>query len=144
MKKNIKTALLLSACLWFTSCNESPYVVFHTYQELTGYDFIGEGRIPEIVNENAVEIRETYNIVNKHIFGSFDFIHRPEYDSVIMSYDTGDIDSLLKRIEETGSPRYPKWFIPKENLTGGHYIIARHEGFYLMMDKKVNRIYFLR
>lgn len=144
MKINLKIAVLLTTCLSFSSCNESPYVIFHSYQELSEYDFISQGRIPEIVNDDAIEIRETYDITNNHIFGSFDFIHRPEYDSVINGYSKGDKGSLLKRIEDISKPRYPKWFIPKEDINGGKYIIANHKGFFLMLDRNVNRIYFLR
>jgi len=144
MKKIINATFLLTALFCLSSCNESPYVIFHTYQELSEYDFISQGRIPEIVNDDAVEIRETYDIAKNHIFGSFDFVRRTEYDSVIKCYSTGDKDSLIKRIEEINKPRYPKWFIPIEALTGGQYIIAKHKDFYLMMDKNANRIFFLR
>ena len=144
IKKIFKLAFLFTVCLCFSSCNESPYVIFHTYQELSEYDFISEGRIPEILDVDAIEIRETYDITNKHIFGSFDFIRRPKYDSVIMSYPTGDKSSLLKMIKEIKKPRYPKWFIPEEDIIRGQYIIAKQKDFYLLMDKKVDRIYFLR
>jgi hypothetical protein len=144
MAGKLKTAILLIAWLCVSSCYESPEVDFHSYQELSEYEFIYNGFFPEILKEDATHIQATYDITNKHVFGDFDFKRRSEYDLVINSYSIANKDSLLERIKKIHQPRTPKWFIPKEDLLKDNYLIVKHQNFYLMMDRKINRIYFLR
>ena len=144
MVKISKIALFLIVWFCFSSCNESPRVDFHSYQELAEYDFIINGWIPEILGDDASGIVETYDNQNRHLFGKFDFKRRPEYELAVRSYIKAEKDSLLERIEKIDKPRYPKWFVPKADLTGDKYILAKHNNFYLILDKKSNRIFYLR
>jgi len=144
MVKINKIALFLIVWFSLSSCNESPQVDFHSYQELAEYDFIINGWFPEILGDDASGILETYDNQNRHLFGKFDFKRRPEYESAVKSYLIAEKDSLFERIENISKPRYPKWFIPKEDLTDDKYIIAKHDNFYLILEKKSNRIYYLR
>ena len=136
--------MFLIGCFCLSTCNESPQVDFHSFQELAEYDFISNGWFPEILGDDASGIQETYDNQNKHLFGKFDFRSRPEYESVIKSYLIAEKDSLFERIEKINKPRYPKWFIPKADLTCDKYIIAKHDNFYLILEKKSNRIFYLR
>lgn len=140
----IKKASLILVCFFLLSCYESPQVDFHSYQELSEYNFIGNGWFPEILGKDAYGIQETYDSNNHHLFGKFDFTFRSGYDSIMKSYPVLEEDSLLKRIEEIKKPHCPAWFISKEELVNNHYIRVKHNNFYLVMNKKVNRIYFLR
>jgi len=143
--KNIKVTGVLIVWLFAASCNSgSPFVEFHSYQELSEYDFIKNDWFPEILNDDATAIQETYDVYTKHLFGSFDFNRRFEYDSIFKSYAVATSDSLFKRLENIEKPRYPKWFIPLENLSKGNFVVAKHNDFYLIMDKNTNRVYFLR
>lgn len=144
MERTIKIALGMIVWLCLSSCNESPQVDFYSYHELSEYNFISNGWIPEVVGNDACNIRETYDINNSHLFGKFDFKDRPKYDSIIKSYLVVEKDSVLARIEKINKPRYPKWFISKEDLTNGNYIMLKYENFILIMEKKVNKIYYLR
>jgi hypothetical protein len=139
-----RIALLLSACLSLYSCSESPHIDFHSYQELCEYEFIQNGWFPELLSEDASGIQETYDVNNKHLYGKFDFKNRPNYDSIMNNYSSVAKDSLIGRIEKIRKPRCPKWFIPMKDLTNNNYIIAEHNNFYLIMDKKANRIYYVR
>jgi hypothetical protein len=144
MVRKIKITIFLTACLCLYSCNESPHIDFHSYQELSEYDFIRKGWFPEILKDDAFSIKESYDVNNKHLFGKFDFKNRPRYDSIFNSYLIVEKDSLLEKIEDIHKPRCPKWFVPKEYLTEDKYLIRRYNDFYLIMEKKANRIYFLR
>ena len=143
MEKTIKVSFPL-VCLCFSSCYESPHIDFHSYQELSEYNFITHGWIPELMGEDAYAIQETYDVNNRHLFGKFEFKDRVRYDSIIKSYSVVEGDSLLAAIKAINKPRYPKWFIPKEELVKGNYIMVKHENFYLIMEKNGNRIYYLR
>lgn len=142
--KIIKIAIVLITGLCLSSCNESPHVDFHSYQELSEYDFIINGWIPEIMNDDAHLIQETYDMNSNHLYGKFDFKDRTKYDSIIKSYITVGSDSLLEKIESIKRPRCPEWFISKKDITKDKYIISKHNDFYLIMEKEANRIYFLR
>lgn len=144
MVKVIKIAAVLGVWLWFTSCNESPYVEFHSYQELNEYEFFSNGWFPEILREDAFTIQETYDVTSKHLFGKFDFKRRPACDSILMNYRIVEKDSLLDRIEEINKPRYPQWFIQKEELANDRCIFVKQHDFYLIVEKEANRIYFFR
>jgi hypothetical protein len=144
MERAIKTSTLLLVWLCIYSCNESPHIDFHSYQELSEYSFISNNWIPALVGKDAYTIQETYDTNNKHVFGKFDFKFRTDYDSIMKSYPATENDSLFARIAEILKPGYPEWFIPKEDLKKGNYVLAKYENFYLIMEKKVNRIYYLR
>lgn len=139
-----KITTLLGIWLWLTSCNESPYVEFHSYQELTEYNFFSNGWFPEILKEDAFGIQETYDVTSKHVFGKFDFKQRPDYDSIITNYRIVKKDSLLDQIGKINKPRYPQWFIQKEKLANNRCLFVKHHDFYLIVEKEANRIYFIR
>lgn len=144
MAKVIKIAAVLGVWLWFTSCNESPYVEFHSYQELNEYEFFSNGWFPEILKEDAFGIQETYDVTSKHVFGKFDFKRRPAYDSIIANYSIEAKDSLLDRMGKIYKPRYPQWFIQKEDFANDKCLFVKQNDFYLIVEKKANRIYFFR
>jgi hypothetical protein len=141
---NMKAISLIVLLFGLISCNESPTIDFHSYEEMTKYNFIENGWFPEILNEDAINIDETYNIVNKHAFGKFDFKNRTKYDSVIRTYPPITKDSLSIMIDKIERPVYPDWFITKDSINYDKYILAKHNDFFLIMDKTSNRIYFLR
>ena len=86
MERVIKIASLMIVWLCLSSCYESPHIDFHSYQELSEYNFISNGWIPEVVGNDAYSIQETYDVNNNHLFGKFDFKDRPKYDSIIKNY----------------------------------------------------------
>lgn len=106
MIRIIKISLFLLVCFTLSSCNESPQVDFHSYKELAEYDFIINGWFPEIPGDDATGIMETYDIQR-----------RPEYELLVKSYLIAGKDSLLRRFDKINKPRYPKWFIPKAELS---------------------------
>lgn len=134
----------MTVWLCVLSCNESPQVDFHSYQELSEYNFISNGWIPEVLGTDAYSIQETYDINNHHLFGKFDFKYRSNYDSIMKSYPMLEEDSLLKKIEEIKKPRYPAWFVPKEDLKKDNYMMVKYKDFFVIMEKRTNRIYYLR
>jgi len=144
MAKIIRIAAVFGVWLWLTSCNESPYVEFHSYQELNEYNFFSNGWFPEILQEDAFGIQETYDVTSKHLFGKFDFKQRPDYDSIIANYRIVEKDSLLDQIEKINRPRYPQWFIQKEEFASDRCIFVKHHDIYLIVKKDANRIYFIR
>jgi len=144
MGRKITLATLILVWFCLSSCYESPHIDFHSYQELSEYDFIRNGWIPDVVGIDATNIQETYDNTNHQVFGKFDFKNRPLYDSIIKSYNPVETDLLISRIKEIKKPRYPSWFILLQDITRDNCMIAKHDNFYLIMDKKVNRIYFLR
>lgn len=140
----IKTVSLSIVLICFSSCYESRHVDFHSYKELAEYSFINDGWIPEVMGQDACAIQETYDVNNNHLFGKFDFKNRLVYDSVFRTCVAVREDSLLAKIEQINKPRCPKWFIPKERLIKSNYLMVKHQNFYLIMEKKGNRIYYLR
>ena len=144
MKRTIQIALLILFLQCIGSCTESPHIDFHSYQELSGYNFIGNGWFPEILGKDAGSIQATYDVATHHVYGKFDFTDRATYDSIIQGYHRVRKDSLLTTIKEIRKPRYPAWFIPGKDITNGNYVVATDAGFYLLMDKKRNCIYFVR
>ena len=144
MKRTIQSTILILFLQCFVSCTESPHIDFHSYQELSGYNFIRNGWIPEILGNDACNIQATYNVASQHVFGKFYFTNRIAYDSILRNYHVPGKDSLLARIGEIRKPRFPEWFIPKESITESNYVMAKYGNFYLLMDKKDNSIYFVR
>lgn len=136
--------LLFFIQLIISGCNDTPMVVFHSYDELTDYPFFGSSWVPEIVQEDITDIRETYAVENGHVFGRLDFTRRPVYDSIFSGYSTANQDSLLAKINSIKRPEYPDWFIPEKEITSGKYSLARHKGFYLFLHRTENRMYFLK
>ena len=145
MKRNYRiSAICLTAWICLSSCYESPRIDFHSYQELSEYNFIRNGWFPEILQPDAYNILETYDVNNSHLFGKFKFRNRPTYDSIIHTYRTVKPDSLLRKIEKNNKPRYPKWFVTKEDIAKNKYRMAEHHDFYLVLDDKTNTVYYLR
>ena len=144
MKRTIKTYLLMIVCLSLFSCIESPQIDFQSYQELSGYNFISNGWFPDILGVDSYNILETYDLNNNHAFGKFEFKQRPVYDSIIRNYQSVNADTLLTSLNKIGKPQYPSWFIPKAEVSGRNYIVVKQNNFYLLMEKKSNRIYFFR
>jgi len=144
MKRTIQIALLILFLQCIGSCTESPHIDFHSYQELSGYNFIGNGWFPEILGKDAGSIQATYDVATHHVYGKFDFTDRATYDSIIQGYHRVRIDSLLEMIKEIRKPRYPAWFIPKVDITEGNCVVTKYEDFFLVMEKKRNCIYFVR
>jgi len=140
----IKTVFLSIAYLCFSSCYESRHVDFHSYQELAEYSFISDGWIPEVMGQDACAIQETYDINNNHLFGKFNFKNRPVYDSIFKSCVLVSEDSLFAKIDAIRKPRCPEWFIPKERLVKSNYLMVKQQDFYLILEKKRNRIYYFR
>ena len=144
MKRTIKTAFIVIVCLCIFSCNESPQIDFQSYQELSGYNFISNGWFPEILGTDSYNILETYDLNNNHAFGKFEFKQRPVYDSIIKNYRLVKAETLMSSLNMIGKPLYPAWFIPKAEVSGLNYVIVKQNTFYLLMEKKANRIYFFR
>jgi len=140
----VKTITFLIICFFLYSCNESSHIDFHSYQELSEYDFINNGWFPEILKDDAYMIQETFDYNNKHLFGKFDFKNRSNYDSIIHTYLLADRDSLINHIGKINNPNYPDWFVPKENINKNNFILAKENDFFIIMERKANRIYFLR
>ena len=144
MKRSIKTASIIIVLLSLFSCNWSPQIDFQSYKELSGYDFIDNGWFPEILGNDSYNILETYDLYNNHSYGKFDFKQRSLYDSIIRNYQRVKVDTLLSVMNKIRKPRYPSWFIQKAEVTGSNYVLAKQNNFYLLMEKKTNRIYFFR
>lgn len=144
MRRFINTTLILTAWFYLSSCNESPHIDFYSFQELSQYDFIRNGWFPDILQKDAVNIRETFDYNNKHVFGKFEFTHRPTYDSIFNSCLIVERDSLLKNIEKIKKPAYPKWFISKRDLNTNQYLVGKQKEFYLIMEVGKNCIYYFR
>jgi hypothetical protein len=140
----IKTITLLIILFFLYSFNESPHIDFHSYQELLEYDFIKNGWFPAILRDDAYMIQETFDYTSKHLFGRFDFKNRSNYDSIIQMYPLIELDSLINQIEKINIPAYPDWFVPKENINKSNFILVKENDFYIIMERKANRIYFLR
>ncbi|MGE5796637.1 MAG: hypothetical protein ACM339_11815 [Ignavibacteria bacterium] len=121
----VKTITLLIICFFLYSCNESAHVDFHSYQELSEYDFINNGWFPEILKDDAYMIQETFDIGNKQLFGKFDFKNRSKYDSIIHTYHLTDRDSLINHIGKINKPIYPDWFVSKENININNFILGK-------------------
>ena len=144
MKRTIKTYSLMIVCLCLFSCNESPQIDFQSYQELSGYNFISNGWFPDILGADSYNILETYDLNNRDAFGKFNFKQRAVYDSIIRNYQSVKADSLLSRLNKIGKPGYPSWFIPKAEVSDRNYILAKQNNFWLLMDRKSNRIFFFK
>jgi len=144
MLKFFTPFLLITMLLCLGACNDTPMVVFHSYDELTEYSFFGDDWVPEIVQNDITDIRETYAVENGHVFGRLDFVHRALYDSIFGQYGKANQDSVLMKIHSIKRPKYPDWFIPENELISGKYAIATHHGFYLWMAQAQNRIYFVK
>lgn len=144
MQRVIKITPFITLWLWIASCNQSPQIDFHSYQELSEYSYIGNGWIPEILGEDAYGIQETYDIYNNHLFGKFDFTNRTIYDSIINTYQPMKLDSIVARINTIDRPRCPDWFIEIDNLSTTKQKMVKHDNFFLIMMEGQNRIYFVR
>jgi hypothetical protein len=135
---------LLFVLITLFSCYEGAHIDFRSYQELAKYNFLDNGWFPEILKADAKEILEVYDVNNKHLYGKFDFSQREKYDSIVNSYTVANADSLLERVKNINTPHYPEWFVPKKELANDKYMIFYHSDFYLITEKRTNRIYFLR
>lgn len=144
MQKVIKITTLISLWLSHASCNQSPQIDFHSYQELSEYSYISNGWIPEILGSDVYGIQETYDIYNSHLYGKFDFTNRQRYDSIISTYPTIEPDSIIARINAIKRPQSPNWFIEIDYLSATKQKMVKHENFYLILEMSQNRIYFVR
>jgi ABC-type polysaccharide transport system permease subunit len=144
MLKILSLPMLLFVLLCFGGCNETPVVVFHSYDELTDYPFFGADWVPEIVQNDITDIRETYAVENGHVYGRFDFVTRSMYDSVFSTYQVVSSDLLLQKMDSINRPQRPEWFITEKDLNTGKYQLAWHKGFCLLLCKQENRMYFVK
>lgn len=144
MQTPIKITILSVICVFLFSCNESPHVDFHSYQELSLYGFFDKEWLPEILGADLTHVQQTYDVNNKHLFGEFEFTDRERYDSIVETYDKVEIDTLINRMEQINKPIAPDWFISKRDLVKGNYIFVKHQEFYLILEKEANRIYYMR
>lgn len=144
MQKVIKITALISLWLSHASCNQSPQIDFHSYQELSEYSYIGNGWIPEILGADASGIQETYDIYNNHLYGKFEFANRAIYDSIINTYQPIKLDSIVAKINAIERPRCPDWFIEIDNISATKQKMLKHDNFYLIADMNQHRIYYLR
>ncbi len=140
--------LKISSFLLFFFClsvfNESPYVEFYSYKELNEYEFFSHGWFPGLLKEDAFAIKETYDIGSRHAFGRFEFKQRELYETELKNGPLLSADSLLAKIEEIERPALPQWFVPKDSIANGHYLLVKYNDFYLVAAKNTNRIYFFR
>jgi len=144
MSKLFKIAIILFVWLCFPGCNESPYVEFYSYHELMEYDFFSHGWFPGILKEDAFGIKETYDVTSRHAFGKFEFKQQDLYETDFKTCRTIPADSLLGKIEEIERPFFPKWFISRDSIAKGHYLLLKYNDFFLIVEKNTNCIYFLR
>jgi len=144
MSKLFKIATILFLWLCFSGCNESPYVEFYSYHELMEYSFFSHGWFPGILKEDAFGIKETYDVTSRHAFGKFEFKQRDLYETDFKTCRSVPADSLLGNIEEIERPSFPKWFVPKDSIAKGHYLLLKHNDFFLIVEKNTYCIYFLR
>jgi hypothetical protein len=140
----VNLPLFLFAFFCFSSCNESPKIDFHSFAELSQYDFIVNGWFPDILQNDAYNIQETYDINSKHLFGKFDFNDRSGYDSIISTCLVVQADSLIEHIEKIKKPEFPQWFIPNDDLNNSRYTVVKQKEFYLIIERDKNRIYYVR
>lgn len=134
--------LLLFFCL--SSCSESPYVEFYSYHELMEYEFFSHGWFPEILKEDAFAIKETYDVTSRHAFGQFEFKRRELYEVELKNYPSVSANLLLEKINKIERPTFPDWFVEKESIAKGQYLLVKSGDFYLIAEKTTNRIYFFR
>ncbi len=144
MLKLIKLSFFLILFLSFSGCSESPYVEFYSYHELMEYNFFSHGWFPGILKEDAFGIKETYDVTSRHAFGKFEFRQRDLYEPDFKICRSVPADSLLSKIEEIERPSFPRWFIPKGDITKSQYLLLKDKDFFLIVEKNTNCIYFLR
>lgn len=144
MLKLLKLSFFLILFLCFSGCNESPVVEFYSYKELMEYDFFSHGWFPGILKEDAFGIKETYDVSSRHAFGKFEFKQRELYEADLKNCPPIAIGLLQEKIGKIERPALPKWFVPKDSIANGHYLLVKHGDFYLIAAKNASRIYFFR
>ncbi len=144
MLKLLKIYSSLMLFLLLSACSESPYVEFFSYHELMEYKFFSHGWFPGILKEDAFGIKETYDISSRHVFGQFEFRQRELYEVELKSCPFVAAGLLQEKIGKIERPSLPKWFIPKDSIADGHYLLVRYGDFFLITGKNANRIYFFR
>jgi hypothetical protein len=144
MPKLLKLSFFLSLFLCLSACNESPVVEFYSYHELMEYDFFSNGWFPGILKEDAFGIKETYDVTSRHAFGKFEFKQRELYEADLKDCPTVAAGLLQEMMDKIERPSLPQWFVPKDSIAKGHYLLVKHGDFYLIAEKSANRIYFFR
>jgi len=144
MPKFLKLSFFLSLFLCLSGCNESPVVEFYSYHELMEYEFFSHGWFPEILKEDAFAIKETYDVTSRHAFGQFEFKQRELYEADLKNCPPVTAALLVEKIGKIERPSLPKWFVSKDSITKGNYLLVRYSDFYLVAEKNANRIYFFR
>lgn len=100
--------------------------------------------VPRDIKGGCFAIKETYDVGSRHAFGRFEFKQREFYENELKTCQLVSATLLLGKIESIEQPAFPKWFVSKENIKNGQYLLARYDDFYLIVEKNANRIYFLR
>ncbi len=144
MPKLLKITFSVILFLCLSGCNESPVVEFYSYQELMEYEFFSHGWFPGILKEDAFGIKETYDVTSRRAFGQFEFKQRELYEADLKDCPPVAIGLLLEKIGKIERPALPKWFVPKDSIAKGYYLLVKHGDFYLIVAKNTNRIYFFR
>lgn len=144
MHNHYKLPSLLILFLCLSACSGSPYVEFFSYRELTEYAFFSHGWFPGILKEDAFSIKETYDVTSRHAFGKFKFKQRELYEAELSKCQLVASGLLHDKIEEIKKPALPQWFVPKDSIVNGHYLLVKYNDFYLLAEKNANRIYFFR
>jgi hypothetical protein len=144
MPNLLKISAILILFLFFSACSESPFVEFYSYHELMEYEFFSHGWFPEILKEDAFAIKETYDVGSRHAFGRFEFKQRELYEADLKTCLPVAPDLLLEEINKIERPAFPEWFVEKENIAKGQYLLVKSGDFYLIAEKITNRIYFFR
>lgn len=117
---------------------------FYSYRELMEYEFFSHGWFPGILKEDALAIKETYDVSSRHAFGQFEFKQRELYEAELSKCQLVASGLLLDKVESVKRPVLPKWFAQKDNITKGKYLLVKYDDFYLLAEKNANRIYFFR
>ncbi len=137
-------ALILCLFLSLSGCSESPYVEFYSYHELMEYEFFSHGWFPGILKEDAFAIKETYDVGSQHAFGQFEFKKLELYEAELSKCLPVVSGLVLDKIEKIKRPALPKWFVPKDSIANGKYLLLQQGDFYLITEKNAYRIYFFR
>ena len=147
-KKYHLGAIIITRFIGLTSaCFELVDQSYKNYESFMNKSSIGQRTwFPNIISEDAVNLREVHDIDNNSSFGRFEYEYSEYYDSIFSdttNFKTGTINEFIDGIQSMGRRKTPDWFVDIELIKNKKMEIILIDRFIVTRDKKSKSIYFI-
>ena len=135
---------LLSTVLFLSGCFDTFEQSYLNYSDLKRmHNPRLQGWFPDIVDEDAYNLKETHSIGPIESLGKFSYGKQHKIDTLLSNreiYRPSTVDSFKQFISSFKSIQVPEWFIKVENYAGK--MVFRKQDTYFIQSKEDRTIYF--